>query len=91
MSNTKLSDLVDIHSPDAVLKEVLEILHLISPDLDSAPVVSAFHTVVRLFSGKYPNYQACNTDYHDLRHTTDAFLAMSRLIHGAMLNGNSTS
>ena len=88
MSPTKLSDLVDIHSPDAVLKEVQEILHLISPDLDSAPVVSAFHTVVRLFSGKYPNYQACNTDYHDLRHTTDAFLAMSRLIHGAMLNGN---
>lgn len=87
-SHAKLSDLVDIHSPDAVLKEVLEILHLISPDLDSAPVISAFNTVVSLFSGKYPNYQACNTDYHDLRHTTDAFLAMSRLIHGAMLNEN---
>lgn len=88
MSHAKLSDLVDIHSPEAVLTEVLEILRLISPDLDNAPVVSAFHTLVRLFSGTYPNYQACNTDYHDLRHTTDAFLAMSRLIHGAMLNGN---
>jgi len=88
MSHAKLSDLVDIHSPEAVLKEVLEILHLISPDLDTTPVGSAFHTVVSLFSGEYPNYQACNTDYHDLRHTTDAFLAMSRLIHGAMLSGN---
>ena len=88
MDHSKLSDLVDIHSPEAVLTEVQEILHLISPELDKEPVNSAFNTVVSIFRGEYPGYQACNTLYHDLRHTTDAFLAMSRLIHGAMLNGN---
>ncbi|MBW1775180.1 MAG: hypothetical protein JRJ82_20195 [Deltaproteobacteria bacterium] len=88
MDYAKLSDLVDIHSPEGVLKEVQEILHLISPEFDLVPVNSAFNTVVSLFRGEHPGYQACNTLYHDLRHTTDAFLAMSRLIHGAMLNGN---
>ncbi|MFC1581048.1 hypothetical protein ACFL4N_09115 [Thermodesulfobacteriota bacterium] len=88
MDYAKLSDLVDIHSPEAVLKEVQEILHLISPDFDLEPVNSAFNTVVSIYRGEYPGYQACNTLYHDLRHTTDAFLAMTRLIHGAMLNEN---
>lgn len=88
MGRVKLSDLVDIHSPEAVLKEVQEILRHISPQFDIEPINSAFSTVVDIFSGDYPGYQACNTLYHDLRHTTDAFLAMSRLIHGAMLNGN---
>ena len=31
--------------------------------------------------------RACNTHFHDLRHITDTFLAMARLIHGAVLNG----
>ena len=88
MDPTQLSDLIDIHSPEAVLKEVQEILHRISPEFDTGPIDSAFFTVVDIFNGKYPGYQACNTLYHDLRHTTDAFLAMSRLIHGAMLNGH---
>ncbi len=87
VGRVKLSDLVDIHSPEAVLKEVQEILHLISPEFDREPVNSAFTSIVQIFRGEYPGYQACNTLYHDLRHTTDAFLAMARLIHGAMLNG----
>jgi hypothetical protein len=88
LGREKLSDLVDIHSPEAVLKEVQVILHHISPEFNAGPINSAFTTIVDIFNGDYPGYQACNTLYHDLRHTTDAFLTMSRLIHGAMLNGN---
>jgi hypothetical protein len=47
--------------------------------------------VERLYSGNFPGYRACNTGYHDFRHAIEAFLAMSRLIHGAVLDSESIS
>jgi hypothetical protein len=82
----KLHDLVRTDLPEAVLGEVEAIFRLISPSFDTNPVASAFHMVTEVFRGNHPEYRACNTYYHDLRHTTDAFLAMGRLIHGAVLN-----
>jgi hypothetical protein len=76
-----------MESPEAVLQEAIVILDLISPDFDAVPVDSAFKATVNLFNGKYPGYRACNTEYHDLHHTIDTFLAMVRLIHGAVLDG----
>jgi len=35
-----------------------------------------------LYDGKYPGYRRCNTKFHDKIHSTDALLAMSRLIDG---------
>jgi hypothetical protein len=87
MPRIKLYDLVDIYSPQAVLEEVQFILELISEDYDSAPVNRAFDMVLDIFAGDHARYRACNTHYHDLRHTTDAFLAMARLLHGALLCG----
>lgn len=36
----------------------------------------------RLFKGDVEGYQACDTDYHDLEHTMECALAMSRIIAG---------
>ncbi|HUV50757.1 MAG TPA: hypothetical protein VMW78_07055 [Anaerolineae bacterium] len=74
-------------SPRAVLDEVIVILDLISPDFDTAPVTSAFNMTVSLYQGRYPGYRSCNTEYHDLHHTIETFLATARLIHGAVLDG----
>jgi len=88
MSERKLSDLVDASRPDAVLDEILAIIHLIAPDFkDTATIRLAFLETVRLYKGEFPGYRACNTEYHDLRHTTDTTLTMTRLIHGALLEG----
>jgi hypothetical protein len=87
MDDRQLSDLILTNSPNFVLEEVQLILDLISPNFDSVPVTSAFNMAVSLYRGTYPGYQACNTEYHDLRHITDTFLAMARLIHGAVLDG----
>jgi hypothetical protein len=87
LNDLQLSTLIPVVSRDAVLEETIVILGLISPDFDAVPVGSAFKSTVDLFHGKYPGYRACNTEYHDLRHTTDTFLAMIRLIHGAVLDG----
>ncbi len=85
----RLYEFLEIDSPGAVLREVQTILRLISPSFDTTPVYSAFDMVIRVFRGEHPAYRACNTYYHDLRHTTDAFLAMTRLIHGAFIQGES--
>jgi len=82
-----LYDLLEMESPEAVLDEVLVILGLLSSDFEIEPVVSAFHMVNRVYAGHHPLYRACNTHYHDLRHTMDAFLATARLVHGAWLAG----
>ncbi len=87
MTDTHLYSLIAMDSPEAVLAEVKLILNLIAPDFDDAPVAAAFTTIVNLFKGNYPGYRACNTEYHDLHHTTDTFLATARLIHGAVLDG----
>jgi hypothetical protein len=87
LKNIKLHDLVEIEEPEAVFEEVAIILKLISPDFDVKSVRSAFLMVLRVFNGNHPLYRACTTHYHDLRHTTDAFLATARLCHGAILCG----
>ena len=85
MNDIKLSDLVPIDSPKAVLEEVLVILDLIPQNVDTAQVASVFHKVSDLYNGNYTGYRACNTEYHDIRHVNDTILAMIRLIHGAIL------
>ncbi|MDF1591182.1 MAG: hypothetical protein P1P89_06680 [Desulfobacterales bacterium] len=87
MSKTKFYDLVRTESAEAVLEEVRLILKRISPDFDVAPVTHSYITAIGLYEGLYPGFQACNTEFHDLRHSVETFLAMARLIHGATLDG----
>ncbi len=79
----QLSRILSIDSPEASHEEVLTILSLTSPELITQPISSALKLVSDLYSGEYPGYQACNTEYHDLKHTIETYLAMARLIHGA--------
>jgi hypothetical protein len=86
LNDIKLHDLVEIEEPEAVLEEVAIILTHISPKFDIKRVRSAFRMILRVYRGNHPYYRACTTHYHDLRHTTDAFLATARLAHGASLS-----
>lgn len=82
----QLSTLVNMDSPVAVHKEVLYILSLISTEFDTESIDRVFRFTVDLYGGKLPEYKECNTDYHNLHHITDTYLAMARLLHGAQLN-----
>jgi hypothetical protein len=86
-----LSKLFAVDTPVEVLNEVLEILRCLSFDFDTEPVCKAFDAVTRLYNGDFPGYRACNTGYHDFRHAIATFLAMIRLIHGAVLDNESFS
>ena len=81
----QLSTLIDMDSPEEVHQEVLYTLCLINPEFDVKPLQQVFSFTVDLYEGQLDEYKACNTDYHNLRHITDTYLAMVRLLHGAHL------
>lgn len=87
----KLSDILDMESPSAVLDEVLHLLNLIIPGANPDMIAQGHRFTVDLYEGRQDGYRACNTGYHDLKHATDTFLTMGRLLHGAFLNGMSLS
>ncbi|HOI73574.1 MAG TPA: hypothetical protein PLO63_05435 [Syntrophales bacterium] len=86
-STQKLISLVDIDDPETIFHEVEIILHSIDPSFSIKEISHVFQDIIRLFEGNYPGFQACNTEYHDLRHTMEVFLATARLIHGAFVDG----
>ena len=87
MAKKALRDLLDANDVDAVWKETAHILRVMSPALGLVPVQAAFDDMKRLFEGRYPGWRACNTEYHDVHHTMDTLLAMTRLMHGASVSG----
>ena len=89
--NIHLQSLVDTRNPDAVIEEIQKILSLMYPHPDISFLKSCFYDIVKLFSGDYPGYQKCTTDYHDLTHTLNTFLAATRLMHGYVINNSDLS
>ncbi len=87
MEAIQLSRLVEMGNPDHVLREVRTIISMLFSEFDFETLNCVFTDVVGLFRGDYPGYRECTTEYHDLKHTTDTFLAMARLIHGAVITG----
>ena len=73
---------VNVEVVDDVRDAVLEIFAARYPGEDLAPLWRAFDDMKALFAGRYPGYLACDTLYHDLRHTLDMTLATARLIDG---------
>ncbi|MBI5622501.1 MAG: hypothetical protein HY924_01845 [Elusimicrobia bacterium] len=82
-----MEDFVSMADPDAVWLEIAHLVRLISPKADVKGLKTVFTDIRGLFAGRYPGYRACNTEYHDLQHTTDTLLAMVRLMHGAAVEG----
>jgi len=76
-----------ISRPENLLEEVRQIVLMMFPDFDFSEVNSVYQDIVKLFNGEFCGYRKCNTKYHDLQHTEDCLLEMTRLIHGAYLNG----
>ena len=82
-----LNDIVKMGNPLLVFEEVKLIVSEMFPQFDFDSLDDFFKDTVRLFEGNYPGFQTCDTEYHDLKHTTDTLLAIARLIHGATLRG----
>jgi hypothetical protein len=87
MADIQLANLVQMESPQAVLDEATAVVGYFSPRPDPSAIRSAFNLTVSLYEGGWADTKGCNTEYHNLKHVTDCFLAMVRLLHGAVETG----
>lgn len=87
-SEILLSDLIDLQDTKAVFASVKKMFYYHYPKKYFKEVEKCHKQIKALFEGKYSGYNACNTKYHDLRHTMDVLLASSRLIDGYNLKEN---
>jgi hypothetical protein len=78
----KLSDIIDFKKPENVISEAEKIFLCYYDKSKFNQVKKCFKKTKEVFDGKFPGYKACNTNYHDFTHTTDAFLASARLLDG---------
>jgi hypothetical protein len=48
----------------------------------SESIERAFADIQKLYAGEHPEFQPCDTEYHDIQHVLDVTLAMARLMDG---------
>ena len=82
LNQNDVTNRVNVEQPAMVRDAVLRIFAARYPGAEFAPLERAFADVQALFEGRYPGYLACDTLYHDVRHTLDMTLATARLIEG---------
>jgi hypothetical protein len=82
LNQNDVTNRVNVEHPDTVRDAVLEIFAARFPGANLVPLERAFDDFHALFEGRYPGFLACDTLYHDIRHTLDMTLAMARLIDG---------
>jgi hypothetical protein len=82
LNHNDVTNRVNVEDPQQVRDVVLGLFAARFPGADFAPLARAFDDFTALFEGRYPGYLACDTLYHDIRHTLDMTLAMARLIDG---------
>ena len=66
----------------AVAAEVSHIYLDLYRKADVATLNRAFTDFAALYAGEHPDYNACDTGYHDVQHVLDVTLAMARLLDG---------
>ena len=65
-----------------VAGEVLRVYRGLYNGTPADPIEHAFEDLGKLYAGEHPEYQPCDTAYHDIQHVLDVTLAMARLMDG---------
>lgn len=72
---------VNTKDPGAVEAEVQAAFLAMFPAADSSFVPRVFGWAVNAFAGNHPDFQPIDAAYHDLEHTMQGTLCMTRLLH----------
>src|SRR3970282_2919594 len=81
-STNAVSNRVSVDDPARGRDAVRALFAARYPGTSFADLARAFDDFGALYEGKFPGYLACDTLYHDVRHSLDITLAMARLIDG---------
>jgi len=82
LNQNDVTNRVNVEDPARVRDAVMALYAARYPGVDLAPVEQAFADFKAMFEGSYPGFLACDTLYHDMRHTLDMTLALARLVDG---------
>src|SRR5260370_8456018 len=80
LNQNDVSNRINVENSNEVRDAVLQLFAARYPGTDFSVVGRAFDDFRALFEGNFPGYLACDTLYHDLRHTLAMTLAVARLI-----------
>jgi len=83
--SVQLATLVDGEDPRVVVSEAERILRFWFDESVWSPIGAVAADIVDLFAGRFPGYRACDTDYHDIRHTMAVLLAAARIADGLFI------
>jgi hypothetical protein len=78
---------INTREPSQVAAEVQEAYLEMFPQGDWEFIPMIFQWAADWFGGKYQDYQAIDAHYHDLEHTLQGILCMSRLLRGRQAHG----
>src|SRR5687768_4913115 len=81
-SDFDVTDTVQVSRPASVREAVLELYADTWPGAPREGLEKAFRDFESLFTGQMPGYLGVDTVYHDLQHSQDVVLAMTRLMAG---------
>src|SRR5690349_7681180 len=82
LNQNDVTNRVNVEKSRDVRDAVLRLFAARYPGATFTALERAFDDFHALFEGRHPGYLACDTLYHDMRHTLDMTLAMARLIDG---------
>ena len=82
LNQNDVTNRVNVEDPVRVRDAILTLYATRYPGADLAPLEQGFRDFKALFEGTFPGYLACDTLYHDMRHTLDMTLALARLVDG---------
>src|SRR2546423_12344943 len=82
LNENDVANRINVEDAADVRDSVLSMFAARYPGTDFTVLARAFEDFSALYEGRYPGYLACDTLYHDVRHTLDMTLAMARLIDG---------
>ena len=77
-----VTNTVQVSNPAAVRNAVWKLYSDTFPGAPFDKLWLAFYDFERLFTGRFPGYLGCDTTYHDMQHTLDMTLALTRLVAG---------
>ncbi len=82
LNENDVANRINVEDAADVRDSVLSMFAARYPGTDFTVLARAFEDFSALYEGRYPGYLACDTLYHDVRHTLDMTLAMARLADG---------
>src|SRR5712692_3092480 len=82
LNQNDVTNRINVEDPQRVRDAVLALFAVRYPGENLNRLARAFDDFRALFEGSFPGYFACDTLYHDIRHSLDVTLAMARLIDG---------